>query len=345
MDTSDIVSDRERDLLIALVRRHIRDGEPVGSKKLVEETGLPVSSATVRSIVADLEHRGFVSSPHTSAGRVPTAKGYRFFIDSFISVQPLLENELSQLRAELDPDKTTKNLIESASTLLSSITHQAGLVTVPRQEDVILRQIEFLPLAGGRVLVILVLNEKEVQNRIIYTERDYTEVELRQASNLVNAELAGRSLDDIRHTLLKQLKSARRRIDSLLKSAIDLASRALDAQTTDSECVVAGQSNLLDGSSAENMARLRELFEVFQRKSDLLHLMERCGRAGGVQIFIGEEAGFAPLVDFSLITARYHSADRTIGVLGVIGPTRMAYDRIIPIVDVTARMLGAALRR
>ena len=208
MDTSDIVSDRERDLLIALVRRHIRDGEPVGSKKLVEETGLPVSSATVRSIVADLEHRGFVSSPHTSAGRVPTAKGYRFFIDSFISVQPLLENELSQLRAELDPDKTTKNLIESASTLLSSITHQAGLVTVPRQEDVILRQIEFLPLAGGRVLVILVLNEKEVQNRIIYTERDYTEVELRQASNLVNAELAGRSLDDIRHTLLKQLKSA-----------------------------------------------------------------------------------------------------------------------------------------
>jgi heat-inducible transcriptional repressor len=338
------VTDREEELLLALVRRHIRDGEPVGSKTLQSDTGLPVSSATIRNIVADLEERGYVSSPHTSAGRVPTAKAYRLYIDRMISVQPL-EEEIARMRSELDPDKPVKELIESASTLLSSITHHAGLVTMQRAGDVILRQVEFLPLSGQRVLVILVLDEKEVQNRIVHLDRAYDEAELRRAANYINAELAGHSLDEIRELLHQQLQQTRRRIDAMLQSAIDLARLALaEPEAGGGECVVAGQSNLLEGASGDRMARLRELFEVFQHKTDLLHLVERCHQADGVQIFVGEEAGYEPLVDFSLIAAPYHSSERTIGVLGVIGPTRMAYDRVIPIVDVTARMLGAALR-
>jgi heat-inducible transcriptional repressor len=194
------------------------------------------------------------------------------------------------------------------------------------------------------VLAILVMNEKEVQNRIIHTGREYDEIELRQAANFVNAHFAGRSLDVIRDEMLGRLRQTRKKIDRLLETAIDLASQALVPEEQQTGYIVAGQSHLLDNASADNMARLRELFEAFQTQKDILHLMERCVRADGVQIFIGEEAGFDPLVDFSLVTAPYQTGGRTVGVLGVIGPTRMAYDRVIPIVDVTARMLSAALR-
>jgi heat-inducible transcriptional repressor len=339
------LSDRQQQLLRTLVGLYIRAGQPVGSRTLVQESGVPVSSATVRSLMVDLEERGFVATPHTSAGRVPTAKGYRFFIDSLITMQPLLGEELRTLESQLGPDKTTSELLSAASNLLSVITHQAGLVTMPRQDDVKLRQVEFLPLSGARVLVILVLNEKEVQNRIIHTEREYDDIELRAAANFVNSRFAGRGLDSIREDLLNALRSTRATIDRLLETAIDLASRALVADAKkEGGYVVAGQSHLLDAASSDNMARLRELFEAFQQQKDILHLMERSARADGVQIFIGEEAGYGPLVDFSLVTAPYQTGGRTVGVIGVIGPTRMAYDRVIPVVDVTARMLSAALR-
>jgi len=339
------MNEREQQLLRTLVGLYIRGGQPVGSRTLVHQSGVPVSSATVRSIMADLEERGFVATPHTSAGRVPTAKGYRFFIETLVTMQPLHGEELQTLQSELGPDKTTPELLSAASNLLSVITHQAGLVTVPRPDAVKLRQIEFLPLSGSRVLVILVLNEKEVQNRIIHTEREYDETELRAAANFVNSRFAGRGLEAIREDLLSALHNTRATIDRLLQTTIDLASRALVADDKkEGGYVVAGQSHLLDVASSDNMVRLRELFDAFQQQKDILHLMERSARADGVQIFIGEEAGYEPLVDFSLVTAPYQTGGRTVGVIGVIGPTRMAYDRVIPVVDVTARMLSAALR-
>jgi heat-inducible transcriptional repressor len=340
------MNEREKQLLRTLVSLYIRAGQPVGSRTLVQESGVPVSSATVRSIMADLEERGFVATPHTSAGRVPTAKGYRFFIDTLVTMQPLHGQELRTLQSGLGPDKTTPELLSAASNLLSVITHQAGLVTVPRPDEVKLRQVEFLPLSGARVLVILVLNEKEVQNRIIHTEREYDELELRAAANFVNSRFAGCGLDRIRDDLLNGLRNTRNTIDRLLETTIDLASRALVSDDTKEAgaYVVAGQSHLLDMASSDNMARLRELFDAFQQQKDILHLMERSARADGVHIFIGEEAGYGPLVDFSLVTAPYQTGGRTVGVIGIIGPTRMAYDRVIPVVDVTARMLSAALR-
>ena len=210
------LGERQQRLLRTLVSLYIREGHPVGSRTLVQESGVPVSSATVRSIMADLEERGFVATPHTSAGRVPTAKGYRFFIDTLITMQPLLGEELQTLRLQLGPDKTTPELLSAASNLLSVITHQAGLVTVPRQDDVKLRHVEFLPLSGARVLVILVFNEKEVQNRIIHTEREYDDIELRAAANYVNNRFAGHGLHSIREELLNALRNTRDSIDRLL---------------------------------------------------------------------------------------------------------------------------------
>jgi heat-inducible transcriptional repressor len=339
------ISERARILLKALIERHIRDGQPVGSRTLREEAGLPVSAATVRSVMSDLEERGLLQSPHTSAGRIPTALGYRLFVDNLLQVRPLGEESLTIMRQELNPDKTATELVQSASSLLASITAQAGVVTVPRQESGQLRQVEFLPLSGDRVLVILVVNEREVQNRIIHTRRPFSESELREAAALVNQRFAGQPLDQVQQRLLREMQEARSQIDSYLEAALELASNALDQeqQQQAEEYVVAGESRLLGNATAEEMAKLRELFDAFERKQDLLHLLERSSRAQGVQIFIGEEAGYEVFGDYSVITSPYHDGGRILGVLGVIGPTRMAYERVIPIVDVTARMLSAAL--
>lgn len=340
----DELSERARTVLKTLVERHIRDGQPVASRTLVEEAGLLVSAATVRNIMSDLEERGLLHSPHTSAGRVPTAQGYRLFVDRLLQVQPLDETALSSLRQQLNPDRSASELVQSASSLLSAITAQAGLVTVPRPEARQLRQVEFLPLSGERVLVILVVNEREVQNRIIHTRRAFTESELREAAALVNQRFAGQALAQVQQGLLREMAEARSRIDDYLQATLDLASQALETPAAEAEdYVVAGESRLLDHASPDELDRLRELFDAFERKKDLLHLLERCSRAEGVQVFIGEEAGFDVFGDYSVITAPYTDGARTLGVLGVIGPTRMAYERVIPVVDVTARMLSAAL--
>ena len=337
------ISKRASVLLKTLVEHHIRDGQPVGSSTLREAAGLPVSAATIRNVMSDLEERGFLHSPHTSAGRVPTALGYRVFVDSLLQVQPLEQEAVSVLRAELHPDKSSSDLVQSASHLLSSITAQAGLVTVPRPETNQLRQVEFLPLSGDRVLVILVVNEREVQNRIIHTRRVYTEEELREAAVLVNQRYAGRPLSEVQSRIVREMQEARSQIDNYLEEALTLANQALEQEEQDDEYVMAGQSRLLGGATGEEFDRLRGLFESFERKKDLLHLLERCTRADGVQIFIGEEAGYEVFGDFSVVTAPYSDGARTLGVLGVIGPTRMEYNRVIPIVDVTARMLSSAL--
>jgi len=337
------ISERARILLKTLVERHIRDGQPVGSRTLLEEAGLPVSAATIRNVMSDLEEKGYLHSPHTSAGRVPTALGYRLFVDTLLQVRPLDDEALARMRAELNPDKSASDLVQTASALLSSITAQAGLVTVPRQEAHQLRQVEFLPLSGDRVLVILVINEREVQNRIIHTQRPFTEAQLREAASMVNQRFAGQPLRLVKERILREMEEARSRIDSYLQASLDLASQALDPVREDEDCVVVGESRLLDNATPEEMLQLRGLFETFEKKKDLLHLLERCSRAQGIQIFIGEEAGYKVFGNYSVITAPYNDGDRILGVLGVIGPQRMAYERVIPIVDVTARMLSSAL--
>ena len=341
--TTPELSERASILLKTLIERHIRDGQPVGSKTLLEEAGLPVSAATVRNVMSDLEERGYLTSPHTSAGRIPTSAGYRLFVDTLLQVRPMDLASVPDLREELNPDLTSRELVQTASQLLSSVTAQAGLVTVPRQNAVQLRQLEFLPLDGNRVLVIMVVNEHEVQNRIIYTERRYNEDELRLATTLVNQRFAGSRLDQVKRQVVAEMEADRQSIDTYMQATMDLASKAFEDDTAEEEdYVVAGESQLVGSATVEELERLQELFEAFQRKKDLLHLLERCSRAEGIQIFIGEEAGFDGLGGFSVITAPYTDGAETLGVLGVIGPTRMAYERVIPIVDITARLLSSA---
>jgi heat-inducible transcriptional repressor len=341
----ELISERAQLLLKALVERYIRDGQPVGSKALVEESGLSISAATARNIMADLELLGLIRAPHTSAGRIPTVQGYRLFVDSLITILPLEQGALASLQHELNPDKSTSELVASASQLLARITAQAGLVTLPRQPRVVLRQVEFLPLSDNRVLVILVINEREVQNRVIYTRRTHTDIELQQAANLINQRFAGRSLSAVRAAIVEAMQFDKASIDRALQASLDLASKAFEPTVGEArDYVVAGETHLVGYTSPDDIDKLKDLFEAFQQKRDILELVDRCIQADGVQIFIGEEAGFEVLGDFSVITAPYQVDQQTLGVIGVIGPTRMAYERVIPIVDVTARMLSVALR-
>jgi len=339
------LSGRATELLRTLVEMHIRDGQPVGSKSLHAESGLPVSTATIRNIMAELEDRGLLVSPHTSAGRIPTAQGYRFFVDSLLHIQTIDEAAVRALQGELNPNRSAKELVSAASNMLANITTQAGIVTVPRPDAHQLRQVEFLPLSENRVLVILVINEREVQNRIIELERPLTESQLKSAAELINQRYAGAELSDVKSQLLREMEEARSRIDGYMEAALDLANQALQSDPEDDDYVVAGENYLLGQASPEDMGKLRELFDAFERKRDLLELLDRSSRANGVQIFIGEEAGYDVFGDFSVITAPYAQGSKILGVLGVIGPTRMAYERVIPMVDVTARMLSAALSK
>ena len=339
------VSDRAQQLFKLMVERYLADGSPVASKHLASSPGVQVSSATVRNIMADLEALGLVHSPHTSAGKVPTVSGLRFFVDSLISVQPLDVSRIESIRDSLSPDMSPGQLVASASKLLSQATHLAGVVTMPRFEVVELRQVEFLPLSGDRVLVILVLNEREVQNRVIHTNRVYTTNELNQAARFINQHYAGKSLDDVRANLVASMESDKERLNGILQTAVDVASKALTPEANDGEqsadYMVAGESNLIDVQPDADA--MQKMFEAFSEKGRILHLLDRCLKSDGIQLFIGEESGYKMLDDMSLVTAPYEVGGQVVGVLGIIGPTRMAYQEVIPVVDVTARLLGAAI--
>jgi heat-inducible transcriptional repressor len=324
---------------------HIREGQPVGSKALHVESGMSVSTATIRNVMSDLEERGLLSSPHTSAGRIPTAQGYRLFVDSLLQTSPIDASALQALKHELNPNRTSSDLIASASNLLTQVTAQAGIVTVPRPTASQLRQIEFLPLSDSRVLVILVVNEREVQNRVIELSRPLSEEQLKVAADLINQRYAGNNLSEVKRMLVAEMADARARIDEQLEAALQIAKDAMEPEDAQEEYVVAGESRLVQQAGANDMNKLRELFDAFERKRDLVELLDRCSRADGIQIFIGEEAGYEVLGDYSVITAPYAQGTQPVGVLGVIGPTRMAYDRVIPLVDITARLLTAALSR
>lgn len=333
---------RARQLLRTLIARYIHSGEPVGSQTLARHAGLDVSPATIRSILADLEEVGLLSAPHTSAGRIPTAQGYRLFVDSLLQVRPLPDGDLVRLRSELPQGSGTQALLGSASELLSAMTHFVGVVSVPRREQFAFRRIDFVAIDGQRVLAILVFSDNEVQNRIIQTRRAFDAGELERAANYLNAHFAGRSVADIRASLLRDLKSAQVEMETLLAHSMELAEQALEPAHDD--MVVAGQTRLMGVQELGDMDRLRELFDAFARKREILQLLERTVSAPGVRIFIGEETGLAPLEGVSLVTAPYIAGGQVLGVLGVIGPTRMAYERVIPVVQAAADALGEAFR-
>jgi heat-inducible transcriptional repressor len=337
---------RSRRLLRALIAEHVQDGEPVGSRTLAKRSGLEVSPATIRNILADLEEIGLVAAPHASAGRVPTAQGYRVFVDSLLQMEPLAEPELARLRTTMNVASAgTQSLLANASELLSAMSQFVGVVTVPQRAAFAFKHIDFVPLDGQRLLVILVFTDNEVQNRIIGTRRAYTPAELEQTANYLNQHFAGRPVADIRARLLRELREARSEMERVLSAAVDISEQALGEGEADAagDMVLAGQPRLIGSPDLGNMDRLRELFEAFSRKREILGLLERCTRAPGVRVFIGEESGLAPLDACAVVTAPYGSPGRVLGVLGVIGPTRMAYERVIPMVQATADLLGEAL--
>jgi len=339
------ITERAQHLLRVLVERYIRDGQPVGSKTLAGETALGLSSATIRNVLADLEEHGYLRSPHTSAGRVPTVKGYRFFVDSLLTFQglDLDKTAYKQVQQQLSPDQNVNELVASASNLLSDITRMAGLVMLPKREQVLLRHVEFLPLSDKRVLVILVLNEQEVQNRVIYTDRVYSASELQQAANYLMASFSGQDINLIRQQLVKDMQADGDKLGCLMQAAVECAGK-LPANNS-KDYVIAGQNHLLELADEAGVEGLRRLFDAFTQKQDILHLLDQCLSAEGLHIYIGAESGYAVFDDCSLITAPYSFKGKPVGVLGVIGPTRMSYDRIIPIVDVTAKLLSAALNQ
>jgi heat-inducible transcriptional repressor len=340
MSKQPAINDRAQQILKILIERYIREGEPVGSRAIVDGCGLSLSSATVRNVMSELEDLGLLKSPHTSAGRIPTTRGYRFFIDSLLTVTPLSEEKLKDFAKELDPVQDNKALVASASQLLSRITHLTGLVTLPRQEKLILRQLEFLPLSQRRVLVILVVNEREVQNRILELPREFSRTELQMAAHYLNRYI-GKDLYKVRNELLAGLKTTKEKMDDLMQGVIDI----LDTQPQEKDYVVCGQNNLFNQTEEHNVKKLHSLFEAFNEKRDLLQILEHCLQADGVQIFLGGESGCDVLSDYSLITAPYSVSGQRVGVLGVIGSARMPYDQVIPVVDVTAKILSSALNQ
>ncbi len=338
---------RARQLLRTLIARYIRSGEPVGSQTLARHAGLDLSPATIRNILGDLEDVGLLSAPHTSAGRIPTVPGYRLFVDSLLQVRPLPEGEIARLRAELPSGTGTQALLGSASDLLSAMTHFVGVVSVPKRDQFAFRRIDFVALDGLRVLAILVFADNDVQNRILQTRRVFDAGELERVANYLNANFAGRSVADIRATLLRDLKTAQAEMETLLAQSVELAEQALVPDNLDTvldDMVLSGQTRLMGLQELTDVDRLRELFEAFARKREILQLLERTVLAPGVRIFIGEETGLAPLEGVSLVTAPYLAGGQVLGVLGVIGPTRMAYDRVIPVVQAAADALGAAFK-
>jgi len=338
------LSERSLYLFKALVEHFIEDGQPVGSRTLARDTKLDLSPATIRNIMADLEDMGLLQSPHTSAGRVPTVRGYRLFVDSLLRANNLDRTEMARIARELEAEQSVQVLMEKTSNMLSEITKLAGVVMLPRAGRGALKQIEFVALADNRVLVILVMSDREVQNRIIHTERKFTPAELQQASNYLNSLCGGKDLQDIKADLLQELQQVKDDVNALMQSAIEMAQQAFTQNGQGDDFVLAGQTNLMGFAELSDVERLKKLFESFHRKRDLLHLLEQAISAKGVQIFIGEESGYEVLDNCSVVTSPYEADGQILGVLGVIGPTRMHYDRVIPIVDITAKMLGTTLK-
>ena len=336
------LDDRAQLLLKQLINSYTHDAQPVGSKHLAELSGLDVSSATIRNIMAKLEDMGLVDSPHTSAGRVPTEAGYRFFIDSLLEVSDLAQSAQQDISNSFSADKTSTDLIHSATEILSRVTHLAGIVTLSHTAPTEIRHIEFMKLSERRLLVILVINKDDVHNKVIHVERDYSELELHQAAQTLSHYLVGRSFSSARKILLGELAGLRSDVNSILETVLVAMEEVCNLNAND-DLLTSGESNLFQYAELSDINKLRELFKVFNEKTDLLQLLDGCTTADGVEIFIGSESGYSVLSDCSVVGAPYQIKGEIVGVLGVIGPTRIAYEQIIPVVDITAKLLTSAL--
>jgi len=336
-----MLNERAQILLKTLIERYIHEGQPVGSRALSKFSGLELSPATIRNVMSDLEEMGLVMSPHTSAGRIPTAKGYRLFVDELLVIKSLPDEELIHLENLLLPDNPSR-LVNSASQLLSELTHFAGVVITPKRTGAVFRYIEFMSLSEKRILLIIVTPEGDVQNRIIFTDSHYSQSDLIKAGNFINQHYAGCTLDEIRSRIRTELKQLRQDMTQLMNAAIEAGGNAVNES---SEVVVlAGERKLLDTlDPTESLANLKKLFDLFERKTKLLKLLELSRHAHGVKIFIGGESDIASFDEFSVITAPYKMEGAIVGTVGVIGPRRMNYERVIPIVDVTAKLLSSSL--
>ncbi|MDP2784294.1 MAG: heat-inducible transcriptional repressor HrcA [Sulfurimicrobium sp.] len=335
-----MLNERAQLLLKTLIERYIAEGQPVGSRTLSRHPGLDLSAATIRNAMADLEEMGFIISPHTSAGRIPTPRGYRFFVDTLLTVHPLNEVQVHQLENQLHP-ADPQRLIASASKLLSDLTLFAGIVMTPKRRSPAFRHLEFLPLSEKRILLIIVTADENVQNRILLTDKAYSPAELTRAANFFNQHYAGFTLEEARTRMQDELKRLHQDMTALMSAALEASSQALEPSEG---YVLSGEKNLLHVDDlSSNMTSLRKLFDAFEQKTTLIQLLDVSQGAQGVQIFIGGESGHAPLDECSVVTAPYEVDGQVVGTVGVIGPTRMAYERVIPIVDVTAKLLGSAL--
>ncbi len=334
---------RAQILLKTLIERYIAEGQPVGSRTLSRHSGLDLSPATIRNVMSDLEELGFIASPHTSAGRIPTPAGYRFFVDTLLVVKPLGSGEQRQLEDHLHPDNPQR-AIQSASQILSQLTQFAGVVMTPRRRALAFRQIEFLRLSEKRVLLIVVTPDGDVQNRVLFTERDYSPAELVSAANYINQNYAGHNFEDVRQRLQQELHEIKQDMVQLMNTALEAGNRALEE--SNEPYVISGERNLLTAKDlSHDLRRLRQLFELFEHKTTLLQILDLSLRGQGVQVFIGGESGVSAPDDVSVVTAPYKVDGEVVGTVGVIGPSRMAYDRVVPVVDVTAKLLSSALSK
>jgi heat-inducible transcriptional repressor len=331
---------RAQALLKTLIERYIADGQPVGSRTLSKYSGLDLSPATIRNVMADLEEMGFITSPHTSAGRIPTPRAYRLFVDTMVTMQPLEIFQAEHMQGQLQGDQPQR-VLSAAAQVLSSLSHFAGVVLTPRRSSTF-RQIEFLRLGERRLLLIIVTPEGDVQNRILNTDRDYSPSQLIEAANYINHHYAGLGLIEMKTRLRSELAALRDDISGLMASAVEAGSAAVNAETD--AVMISGERNLLGVADlSDNMSRVRQMFDLFEEKTLLMQLLEASNSGHGIQIYIGGESQFVPFEEMSVVTSPYQIDGKIVGTLGVIGPTRMAYDKVIPIVDITARLVSTAL--
>ena len=338
-----MMDDRAKMLLKTLVERYIADGQPVGSRTLSKTSGLELSPATIRNVMADLEELGLIASPHTSAGRIPTARGYRVFVDTMLTARPVPrfeDSSMAPLIEPLQPDQP-KRVIASAAHLLSNLSSFVGVVTAPRKVSVF-RHMEFLRLGERRVLLILVAPDGDVQNRVLFTAQDYTQGQLIEATNYLNAHYAGLSIEAVRERLKGEVDALRSEIAVLMQAAVQAGSDA--ANDDAAQVVISGERKMLAVSDfGGDLGSLRKMFDLFEHKTQLMRLLDGSSRAEGVRIYIGGESGVVPISELSVVSAPYEIDGQVVGTLGVIGPTRMAYERMIQIVDITSRLVGNAL--
>ena len=338
------LNNRAQYLLKLLIQKYISEGIPIGSRTLSRDSNLDLSPATIRHVMSDLETMGLISSPHTSAGRIPTSLGYRMFVDTLVRYKEPEEFDIEGIQSELiKKSDNTNQLVSKVSGILSRITSLAGVVSVPKNRQVTLRQIEFLPLSDNRILAILILNNSEVQNRIINTKDSYSIEDLQRAANYINDNYASTELNKIKEFLIHDLEKTRETMNRAMIDIISVAQSAMEGTNEKKDFVLAGEHNLMDFAELSNVETLKQLFDAFSKKQMMIDLLDRSINASGVQIFIGSESGYEIFDDCSIVTSPYKVDHHQIGVLGVIGPTRMEYDRVVPIVDLTAKLLSSAL--